>query len=150
MQMFKGTLYRQTMFAQFEEYAHSLVETNAPISKNILSNYYQTLNKRYQGKAVVHQKQINSEWLRIPHFYTSYYVYKYATGITSAICLASNILNGKKDALALYKNFLSSGGSNYSVETLKKAGVDLETNQPYDIAFAEMQWALNEMHTLTK
>lgn len=148
LQMFKGTLFRQTMFAEFEDHAHKLIEKNLPISKNVLSNFYENLNKKYQGKSVLHQKEINYEWLRIPHFYNSYYVYKYATGITSAICIASNIFNGVVGSLEKYINFLSAGGSDYSVEILKKAGVNLETDEPYHIAFAEMKWALDELEKL--
>lgn len=150
LQMFKGTLFRQTMFAEFEDYAHQLIEKNEPISKDVLSKYYENLNKKYQGKSVIHQKEINYEWLRIPHFYSSYYVYKYATGITSAICIASNIFNGVEGALEKYISFLRAGGSDFSVETLKKAGVNLETNEPYNVAFAEMKWALDEFENLVK
>jgi len=146
--MFKSTLFRQTMFAEFEDYAHKLIETNQPIRLDVLTKHYGELNKKYHGKALKHNKNIDFEWLRIPHFYSSYYVYKYSTGLTSAITLATNILNGTAGALEKYKEFLSSGGKNFSVETLKIAGVDLETSEPYETAFSQMQWALNELSKL--
>ncbi len=148
LQMFKGTIFRQTMFSEFEHYAHQIVEKNEPISKNVLNNYNEMLNKKYQGKAVKHQREINYEWLRIPHFYTPYYVYKYATGLISAICIASNIYNQKPQAVENYKQFLSAGGSNFSMEILKIAGVNLQTEEPYNIAFSEMKWAVNELKKL--
>ncbi len=148
LSMFKSTLFRQTMFSEFEDYAHKQVEQDVSLTKDALVEYYANLNKKYHGKAVKPCKEIGYEWLRIPHFYNSYYVYKYATGITSAIVLASNILNGVPNALSKYKEFLASGGKDYPTNILKKAGVDLTTSQPFDIAFAEMKWALKELKKL--
>ena len=148
LSMFKSTLFRQTMFSEFEDFAHKQIESKNSLNKDILTEYYGELNKKYHGKAVKHCKEITYEWLRIPHFYNAYYVYKYATGITSAIVLASNILNKKPNALEKYKEFLASGGKDYPAEILKKAGVDLTTNEAYDIAFGEMKWALNELKKL--
>lgn len=148
LQMFKGTIFRQTMFSEFEQFAHELVEQNAPISKQILSQKYEALNKAYQGTSVAHANQIKWEWLRIPHFYSPYYVFKYATGLTSAICIASNIANKVPGSVQNYKQYLQSGGSKFSVETLKLAGVNLETDEPYQVAFAEMNWALQELDKL--
>lgn len=150
LQMFKGVLFRQTMFSQFEEYAHSLVQENKPISKTVLSNYYEELNKKYQGKSVKHHKNIALEWLRIPHFYRPFYVFKYATGITSAITIASKILNGEEGALSSYKEFLRAGGSDYPNNVLKQAGVNLESSEPYVYAFNEMKWAIDELKKLAK
>ena len=148
LSMFKSTLFRQTMFSEFEDFAHKQIENKISLNKDILTAYYGELNKKYHGKAVNHCKEIEYEWLRIPHFYNSYYVFKYATGITSAIVLASNILSGKEGALEKYKEFLSSGGKDYPTEILKKAGVDLTQNDAYDIAFGEMKWALDELKKL--
>lgn len=148
LQMFKSTLFRQTMFSEFEEFAHGLVEKNEAISKEVLAKYYGELNKRYHGKAVKHHSNIDYEWLRIPHFYGAYYVYKYATGITTAISLASKIINNEQGALQRYITFLSAGHTNYSVEILKDAGVNLETDEPYNTAFKEMEWAINELASL--
>ncbi len=146
--MFKSTLFRQTMFSEFEQHAHELVENDEPISKEILNKYYLSLNKKYHGPAL-EGDDIAYEWLRIPHFYRSFYVYKYATGITSAIVLASNILN-KSDGVEKYIEFLSSGGSDYPTEILKTAGVDLTKNEPFNIAFGELNWAITELKKLIK
>lgn len=148
LSMFKSTLFRQTMFSEFEDFAHKNIENKISLNKDTLTAYYGELNKKYHGSAVKHCKEIEYEWLRIPHFYNSYYVFKYATGITSAIVLASNILSGKEGALEKYKEFLSSGGKDYPTEILKKAGVDLTENTAYEVAFGEMKWALDELKKL--
>ena len=146
--MFKSTIFRQTMFSEFEDYAHKLVENDQPISKEKLIKYYGELNKKYHGEALNHCNEIEFEWLRIPHFYRSYYVYKYSTGLVSALNIANKILNNEKDALKNYINFLSSGGSDYPTNILYKTGIDLTTDEPYKIAFDEMKWALNELEKL--
>jgi len=146
LSMFRTTLFRQTMFAEFEHFAHVKVENNEPISKDILTKEYDRLNKVYHGNAIKPCKEIGYEWLRIPHFYRSYYVYKYATGITSAICIANRILNGEN--IEGYLNFLSSGGCDYPHEILKNINVDLTTQEPYNVAFKEMKWALSELKKL--
>ena len=108
--MFRTTLFRQTMFAEFEKFAHDSDDNGEALTKEYLSEKYLELNKKYYGDAVVHNDQIAIEWARIPHFYTSFYVYKYATGITSAVTIANNILT-KKGYVETYKQFLSSGSS---------------------------------------
>ena len=123
----KWIAYRKAYAKQFDAYA----------------KLFKALNKVYHGSAVKPCKEISYEWLRIPHFYRGYYVFKYATGITSAICIASNILKTKETAK--YIEFLTSGGSDYPHEILKKLGVDLTTDEPYKIAFDEMKWALSEL-----
>ena len=148
LNMFKSTIFRQTMFSEFEDYAHKLVENDQPISKEKLIKYYGELNKKYHGEALNHCNEIEFEWLRIPHFYRSYYVYKYSTGLVSALNIANKILNNEKDALKNYINFLSSGGSDYPTNILYKTGIDLTTDEPYKIAFDEMKWALNELEKL--
>lgn len=144
LQMFRTTIFRQTMFSEFEDGAHKLVENDQPISKDVLVKMYGDLVKFYHGSAVKPCNEIAHEWLRIPHFYRSYYVYKYSTGLISAISLAGHILSdpGFKDK---YIGFLSSGGSDYPAEILKRVGVDLTTSKPYDEAFKEMRWALTEL-----
>lgn len=147
LQMFRTTIFRQTMFSEFEDYAHKLVENAEPISKDVLVGKYAELVKFYHGKAVKPCKEISYEWLRIPHFYRSYYVYKYSTGLISAISLATKILsdpNFKNE----YIGFLSSGGSDYPANILKAIGVDLTTATPYENAFGEMKWALSELSQL--
>lgn len=144
LQMFRTTIFRQTMFSEFEDYAHKLVENSQPISKEKLVNKYGELVKFYHGTAVRPNNEIAHEWLRIPHFYRSYYVFKYATGLISAISLANHILKDNSFA-GEYIKFLSSGGSDYPLEILKRAGVDLTTKKPYEDAFSEMKWALKEL-----
>ena len=146
IRMIRSTLYRQTMFSEFEDFAHKLIENNEPISKEILTNEYGRLNKVYHGTAVKPCKEITYEWLRIPHFYRAYYVYKYATGITSAVCIASRILKGESPAGLI--EFLSSGGNDYPNEILKRIGVDLTTDGPYNEIFGEMSWAIKELKKL--
>lgn len=144
LQMFRTTIFRQTMFSEFEDGAHKLIENDQPISKDVLVKMYGDLVKFYHGSAVKPCNEIAHEWLRIPHFYRSYYVYKYSTGLISAISLAGHILSDPefKDK---YIGFLSSGGSDYPAEILKRVGVDLTTSKPYDDAFKEMRWALTEL-----
>ena len=123
------------MFAEFEKIAHDKEEKGIPLTEEELSNTYYELNKLYFGKDVVSDKQIRYEWMRIPHFYTPFYVYKYATGLISAVSIATAIINNEPKAQERYIKFLSSGGSNYPLEILKLAGVDITTDKPYKDAF---------------
>ena len=109
---------------------------------------YYKLNKKYYGKSVTHDKEIAYEWARIPHFYNAFYVYKYSTGIISAICIAEKILRDGEKAVNDYFKFLSSGSSDTPVELLKIAGVDLTTETPYKIAMDSFEDALNQFKTL--
>lgn len=144
-----ATIYIQTMYSEFEYFAHTLVENGEPISKDILNRKYRELNEKYYGRGVNIIKEDNgSTWLRIPHFYRAYYVYKYATGMSSAINFASRIYNGDNDAKEKYLQFLKSGTSDYSINILRNAGVDLESSEAYDVVFNEINWALNEMENL--
>lgn len=138
LDMFRTTLFRQTQFAEFEEVAHALAEKDMPVTCDVLNEEYYKINKLYYGKNVVSDKQIAWEWARIPHFYRSFYVYKYATGITSAVSIARGILGGSESAKAGYKAFLSAGGSMPPVEILKLAGVDLTAMTPFEDAMQEM------------
>lgn len=131
LDMFRTTLFRQTMFAQFEKETHEMVERGEPITQESLSNLYYELNKKYYGPHVEHDDMIRYEWARIPHFYYGFYVYKYATGLTAAVNIATSILSGEKGALERYKKFLSAGGSKSPYIILKDAGVDLATETPY-------------------
>ncbi len=143
MDMFRTTLFRQTMFAEFEEFSHSEVEKDIPLTAESLSDKYYQLNKEYYGKSVKHNDLIRYEWARIPHFYTAFYVYKYATGIITAVNIATNILEGKN--LEGYKNFLKTGCSLPPLDIIRLAGVDLETDTPYKVAFDEFNNALKEL-----
>lgn len=143
MEMIRTTLYRQTQFAEFEEYSHSTVEKGEPLTKDGMSAKYLEINKKYYGDAVISQGEIAYEWARIPHFYRAFYVYKYATGIISAISFADKILTEGESAVKNYKEFLSSGGKEGPVEILKQSGVDLTTSEPYERAFKTFEKLLS-------
>ena len=148
MDMIKGTLFRQTMFAEFEAFAHGQVEKGIPITKDSLCNEYLNLNKKYFGKSMISDPEIAYEWARIPHFYNAFYVYKYATGITSAITIAERIYNEGEPAVKDYFKFLSSGGSDCPVELLKLAGVDLTSRKPFEAAMNSFADALRQFKAL--
>ncbi len=148
MDMVKGTLFRQTQFAEFEAIAHSAAENGTPLTKEFLSGEYLKLNKKYYGRSVVSDEEISYEWARIPHFYRAFYVYKYATGITSAISIAERIYKEGQPAVDDYFKFLSSGGSDSPIELLKLAGVDLTEKDAFDAAMASFENALNEFIAL--
>ena len=116
------------MFAEFEKVIHEKNEKNIPLTEEEMSNTYYDLCKKYFGDKVVVDEEIRYEWMRIPHFYTSFYVYKYATGISCACKIARDIINKKEGALDNYLEFLSSGGSDYPLNILKKVDIDLEKN----------------------
>lgn len=150
MDMIRTTLFRQTQFAEFEQKAHEMAEAGEPLNKDNLSELYYALNQRYYGDAVTHDREIAIEWARIPHFYRSFYVYKYATGITSAIAIANRILKGEKDALKNYFSFLSGGCSTDPVSLLKMAGADLTKEETFLSAMGEFKIALEEFESLCK
>ncbi len=125
MNLFKATIYRQTMFAEFERDMHNLKEQGGVLTNEVLCNEYYKLNLDYFGKDVVVDDEIKYEWERIPHFYYNFYVYKYAIGLSCACYIVDNILNKKEHALENYLKFLSSGGSDYPVNELKIAGIDV-------------------------
>lgn len=148
MDMIKGTLFRQTMFAEFEFSAHGELENDRPLTKEKLNSIYFELNKKYYGDSVISDEEISYEWCRIPHFYNAFYVYKYATGIISAISIAERIYNEGEKAVKDYFKFLSSGGSSDPVSLLKLAGVDLLTDAPFDSAFKSFEDALIQFENL--
>lgn len=148
LDMFRTTLYRQTQFAEFEKIAHEAYENNIPLTSDYLNEIYLNLNKKYYGKKVNSDDLIKYEWSRIPHFYSSFYVYKYATGIISAVRIANLILTKEEKHLKNYKKFLSLGGSMSPIEILKIAGVDLENKESYQIAFDEFKNTLDELRSL--
>ena len=148
MEMIRTTLFRQTQFAEFEEFSHGSVEKGIPLTKDMMCEEYLRLNKKYYGDAVVSDDEIKYEWARIPHFYRAFYVYKYATGIISALAIADRILTEGKSAVEDYFKFLSSGDSAGPVELLKIAGVDLTSEQPFKAAFAAFGKALEEYKKL--
>ena len=148
MDMLKGTLFRQTQFAEFEYIAHDMAEKGQPLTKDSLNEVYLGLNKKYYGRSVVSDPEIAYEWARIPHLYRGFYVYKYATGIISAVSIAERIYNEGEAAVADYFKFLSSGGSDSPVELLKLAGVDLTRPDAFDAAMASFKDALEQFEAL--
>ena len=148
LEMIRTTLFRQTQFAEFEQFAHESVENGEPLTKENLSDYYLKLNEKYYGSAVVSDGNIKYEWARIPHFYRAFYVYKYATGIISALAIADRILKEGQSAVDDYFKFLSSGGSDSPVELLKLAGVDLTDKKPFLSAFEVFKNTLDEFIAL--
>ena len=137
METIRATLFRQTQFAEFEQLAHEKAEQGEALTKDNLSEIYYNLNKQYYGDGIIHDEQIRYEWARIPHFYSAFYVYKYATGIISAISIVKRIEREGETAVKDYMQFLSAGGSEDPVAILKKAGVDLTTEEPFKVAMQE-------------
>ena len=148
MDMIRGTLFRQSQFAEFEQIAHAKAEAGEPLTKESLCSIYYQLNKDYYGEGIIHDEQIKYEWARIPHFYNAFYVYKYATGITSAISIVKRILTEGQPAVDDYFKFLSSGGCTDPVTILKGAGIDLTTNAPFEAAMEEFKNTLEEFKSL--
>ena len=146
--MIRTTLFRQTQFAQFEQIAHAKAEAGEPLTKENLCDAYYKLNEQYYGEGIVHDKEIAYEWARIPHFYRSFYVYKYSTGIISAISIVKRILAEGDKAVKDYFEFLSGGNSTDPVSILKKAGVDLTTKAPFETAMKEFGDTLDEFEKL--
>lgn len=144
-----ATIYVQTLYSEFEYYAHTLVEKGEPISKDLLNAKYKELTQKYYGKSVkLLAEDIGEGWMRVPHFYRSYYVYKYATGMTSAINFARRIYAGEEGMVEKYLDFLKSGSKDYSINILKNAGVDLTKDEPYLVMQDELKWALKEFENL--
>lgn len=148
MDMIRTTAFRQTMFAEFEYIAHNAAEKGVPLTKDWLNSQYLELNKKYYGKDIISDDEIAYEWARIPHFYRAFYVYKYATGIISAISIAERIYNEGEKAVEDYFKFLSSGGSDSPVELLKLAGVDLTKKDAFKSAMKSFEDALAEFESL--
>lgn len=144
----RATLHRQTMFAEFESEAHAIAERGEPLTKDVLCNVYREIGKKYYGDAIEHDDNISFEWARVPHFYSSFYVYKYATGITAAINIANRILSEGQSAVNDYFKFLRGGSSTDPVSLLKLAGVDLSKTQPFEFAMQEFDKILIEFEKL--
>lgn len=144
LDMFRTTLFRQTMFAEFEKFAHDEIERGQPLTAESMNRAYLELNKKYYGSSVVHDDPIAYEWSRIPHFYNAFYVYKYATGLTAAVNIASRILS-EPGYVDKYFAFLSAGGSLRPLEILRLAEVDLMSRKPFDVAMTEFKNTLEEL-----
>ena len=147
---FRGTVFRQTMFAEFEHLIHQKAQNNEALTADLLTQEYYALNKKYYGEEdIVIDEEIGLEWARIPHFYYNYYVYQYATGFSAATALSKQILEEGEPAVNRYiKEFLSAGSSDYPIEVLKKAGVDMNSSEPISNACKVFEEKLNEMEQL--
>jgi len=130
LESFRGTMFRQTMFAEFERRAHEMQERGEALTPETLSGVYRSLNADYFGPDMVLDDEISLEWARIPHFYNAFYVYQYATGFASAVAIADALIKEGEPARQRYIEFLKGGSSQYSLDLLKKAGVDMTTADP--------------------
>lgn len=148
LEQFRTTLFRQTMFAEFEKITHGLQEQGETLTADRLCEIYYDLNKLYFGEEICVDQEIAMEWARIPHFYTPFYVYQYATGFSAAIALSKQILEQRAPAVERYKKFLKGGSSMYPLELLKMAGVDMEQKAPVQDALAVFAQYLDEMERL--
>ena len=148
MELYKGTIFRQVMFAEFERDMHHDLENGEILTNEYLSSKYYELVKKYFGKNVIIDKEIANEWMRIPHFYYDFYVYKYAVGLSSATKIVNGILNNKKDAKEKYLKFLKTGGSMYPADELLVADVDVKSEEVYLSAIKEFDKIIDEFKSL--
>ena len=146
--MFYSTIFRQTLFAEFEQGAHSFYENGEDTTPDALNEYYYLLNQKYFGKNVELVDEIKYEWSRVPHFYSAFYVQKYATGLISAFYIANQISSGDKKTLEGYRKFLTLGATLDPVELLKVANVDLTKKDTFSYVFKEMDKLLAEWQKL--
>ncbi|KRL10012.1 oligoendopeptidase F [Schleiferilactobacillus perolens DSM 12744] len=146
---FKGTIFRQTQFAEFEQFIHDSQQNGQPLTADHMSQFYGDLNARYYGPDAARDPEIAIEWTRIPHFYYNYYVYQYATGFAAAATLAEKISSGQDGAVDAYiNNFLKSGSSRYAIDTMQRAGVDMAKKDYLENAFAVFEKRLAELEKL--
>ena len=148
LDMVRTTIFRQTMFAEFEMLMHDKEQNGVSLTEEEISNTYYDLNKLYYGDNVVSDDLIRYEWSRIPHFYTPFYVYKYATGLSSALSIASRIISGDTATRDNYLDFLSSGGSDYPLNILNKVGIDMTSKKSINDAIDMFRDKLNELKEL--
>jgi len=144
----RGTVFRQTMFAEFEKIIHAIEENGDALTLEVFKSEYHKLLEAYFGQNFVLDPQLDLECLRIPHFYSSFYVYKYATGISAAVALAERVLSGKPGSVDAYLGFLRSGGSKFPLETLKVAGVNMGTSAPVESTLKLFERRLGELEGL--
>jgi len=144
----RGTLFRQTMFAEFERIIHGIEESGDALTLDIFKSEYRKLLEVYFADNFVLDPQLDLECLRIPHFYSAFYVYKYATGISAAVALSERVLSGKEESVDTYLNFLRSGGSKFPLEALKAAGVDMATPAPIESTLRLFERRLDELESL--
>jgi oligoendopeptidase F len=144
----RGTLFRQTMFAEFEKIIHAIEESGDALTLDRFKSEYRNLLQTYFAENFVLDPELDLESLRIPHFYHAFYVYKYATGISAAVTLSQHVLSGESAAVDAYLNFLRSGGSKFPLETLKAAGVDMTTSAPIESTLRLFERRLAELEEL--
>jgi len=144
----RGTVFRQTMFAEFEKIIHAIEENGDALTLEVFKSEYHKLLEAYFGQNFILDPQLDLECLRIPHFYSSFYVYKYATGISAAVALAERVLSGKPGSVDAYLGFLRSGGSRFPLETLKVAGVNMGTSAPVESTLKLFERRLSELEGL--
>ena len=144
----RATLFRQAMFAEFEKIVHDKIEKEEMLSAEDLNNIYYELNEKYFGNSVLIDDDIKYEWARIPHFYSCFYVYKYSTGISSAIAIASKILSGEEGYVDKYKEMLKQGCNLKSIDLLKMVDVDLESKKPYEDAIEFFKKNMEELKAI--
>ena len=140
----RATLYRQTMFAEFEKVTHAMAERNEPLTLDAFRSVYRELLDAYFGGALAVDDALELECLRIPHFYHAFYVYKYATGISAAIALAEKVLKEGESARSAYRKFLTLGGSMFPIDELKTAGVDMSNPAAVDLALEHFAKLVDE------
>lgn len=145
---FRATVFRQTMFAEFEHEIHQTAQKGETLTADLFTKIYYDLNKKYFGDDIVVDEEIGLEWARIPHFYYNYYVYQYATGFSAATALSKQILEEGQPAVDRYIEFLKAGSSDYPIEVLKKAGVDMTSSKPIEQACQVFEQLINEMENL--
>jgi len=148
LEQFRGTVFRQTMFAEFEMQTHQMAEEGQPLTSESLNKLYRGLNEKYYGSDIISDWQIDYEWSRIPHFYSPFYVFQYATGFSAAVAFSKHILEQGEPAVNAYKGFLKSGSSDYPINVLRKAGVDMEGPAPVREAMQLFAELVSEMETL--
>ena len=147
----RATVFRQVQFAEFELRIHENAEEGTALTGDMLDSLYESIARQYYGhnKGIcVVDDEIKSEWAYIPHFYYNFYVYQYATSFTASAALSERVLAGENGAVERYLALLSSGGSDYPIEQLKRVGVDMTTSQPLDATMARMNQVMDEMETL--
>jgi oligoendopeptidase F len=147
----KGTVFRQTQFAEFELRMHEMAEKGEPLTGEALDKLYLDIVRRYYGHdagACVVDDVIQHEWAYIPHFYRNYYVFQYATSFTASAALSEKVMAGDKAAVKRYRDFLAAGGSKYPIDLLKDAGVDMTTSEPLDFTVKKMNRVMDEMEKL--
>ena len=145
LEQIRATIFRQTMFAEFEMVIHEKIDNGDGLSAQDLCDIYYDINAKYFGEDMVVDKEIAYEWMRIPHFYSNFYVFKYVTGYAAATMFASSLLNNDEGALDNYKKFLCAGGSDYSINIQQSCGVDMTTSKPLEVVMDRFAYLLDEL-----